>query len=496
MELTGPAEGMERSYEEIITVLEKMGISATDLAYRGSDRYMPAADSPVESEGAERIIEAALSDDERVLFVVAIGAVTNVASALLMAPEIAARMVVTWTSGYPTSTDLSNQPSLNLVQDPHASRLLYSSGVPLVYLPGFHIGAQLRFSLPEMEAWIKGRGEIGDYLFHLYTNNPIRIQRGITPFPGQSWIIWDLINVAWLIDRSWVPTRTTPTPRLDERLHWRARPDGPLMLEAVGIDRDAIYHDLIVKLDDRERILSGGGPPAPAAPEGTDGVRAAVLLPEGGLEIDERPEPSPGPDQVLVAPRMVGICGSDLHYYKDGRIGDWRILRPHVLGHEFAGVVAGVGSAVDNVEVGDRIAVEPIIPCENCDACDRGIYNVCPNIRFTGSPHTDGALQELVAVPARGAHRLPAGMPFSLGALVEPTSIAVHAVRRSGLTEGDTVMIVGAGPIGLLILAVARAHGAGAVYCTDLNQGRLDLATATGCDGCYQRGRVGPHRDP
>ena len=217
-------------------------------------------------------------------------------------------------------------------------------------------------------------------------------------------------------------------------------------------------------------------------------MRAAVLLPEGGLEIDERPEPSPDPDQVLVAPRMVGICGSDLHYYKDGRIGDWRILQPHVLGHEFAGVVTEVGSAVDNVEVGDRIAVEPIIPCENCDACHRGIYNVCPNIRFTGSPHTDGALQEVVAVPARGAHRLPAGMPFSLGALVEPTSIAVHAVRRSGLSEGDTVMIVGAGPIGLLILAVARAHGAGAVYCTDLSQGRLDLATQLGATAAINVG--------
>lgn len=256
LELTGPAEGMELSYEEIITVLHKMGLGADGLVYRGSDRYMPDADTPVESEGAERIIEAALSDDERVLFVVAIGAVTNVASALLMAPEIAARMVVTWTSGYPTWADLSNRPSLNLVQDPHASRLLFSSGVPLVYLPGYHIGAQLRFSLPEMERWIRGKGEIGDYLHHLYTNNPIRIQRGVTTFPGQSWIIWDLINVAWLIDRDWVPTRSTPTPRLDEGLYWRPRPDGPLMLEAVGIDRDSIYHDLIVKLDDREQILS------------------------------------------------------------------------------------------------------------------------------------------------------------------------------------------------------------------------------------------------
>ncbi|MDE0169930.1 MAG: nucleoside hydrolase [bacterium] len=269
LELTGPAEGMELSYEEIITVLDKMGLGADGLVYRGSDRYMPAADTPVQSEGAERIIEAALADDERVLFVVAIGAVTNVASALLMAPEIAGRMVVTWTSGYPTWTDLSNRPSLNLVQDSHASRLLFSSGVPLVYLPGYHIGAQLRFSLPEMEAWIEGQGEIGDYLFHLYTNNPIRIQRGITPFPGQSWIIWDLINVAWLIDRSWVPTRATPTPRLDESLRWRARPDGPLILEAVGIDRDAIYHDLIVKLADRERILSVGTAAAGASGGGS-----------------------------------------------------------------------------------------------------------------------------------------------------------------------------------------------------------------------------------
>ena len=212
-------------------------------------------------------------------------------------------------------------------------------------------------------------------------------------------------------------------------------------------------------------------------------MKAAVLLPEGGLEIEDRPAPSPAPEEILIAPRYVGICGSDLHYYKDGRIGDWRILHRHVLGHEFAGVVAGLGSGVDNVEVGDRVAIEPIIPCGNCDACDRGLYNVCPHIRFTGSPHTDGALQELVTVRAGSAHRLPPGMSLGLGALVEPTSIAVHAVRRSGLREGDSVMIVGAGPIGLLILAVARAYGAGSVYCTDLNRGRLALGDRLGATG-------------
>ena len=217
-------------------------------------------------------------------------------------------------------------------------------------------------------------------------------------------------------------------------------------------------------------------------------MRAAVLHPGGGLAIEERPAPSPGPGQILVAPRLVGICGSDLHYYQDGRIGDWRILRPHVLGHEFTGVVAEVGPQVDSAAVGDRIAVEPIIPCGGCGACRRGLYNVCPHIRFTGSPHTDGALQELVAVPARGVHHLPAGMPSTLGALVEPTSIAVHAVRRSGLRPGETVMIIGAGPIGLLILAAARAYGAGAVYSTDLDQSRLDIAAELGAAGTVDAG--------
>lgn len=255
LEFVTPARGMELSYREIHTVYEKLGLSAAGSAHRGADRYMTAPDVPVESEGARRIIEAALADEERPLFVAAIGCVTNVASALLMAPEIAARMVVTWTSGYPTWTDFSNRPSLNLVQDPHASRLLFDSGVPLVYLPGYHIGVQLRFSGPEMERWVAGKGAIGDYLHHLYTHNPIHAQRGIRPFPGQSWVIWDLINVAWLLERDWVPCRTARTPRLGEDLRWRPRPDGPLMMEACEIDRDAIFKDLIAKLDDQDRIL-------------------------------------------------------------------------------------------------------------------------------------------------------------------------------------------------------------------------------------------------
>ena len=221
-------------------------------------------------------------------------------------------------------------------------------------------------------------------------------------------------------------------------------------------------------------------------------MRAACLLPGGGIEIRERPAPSPGPGQVLVAPGLVGICGSDLHYYKDGRIGTWRVRRPHVLGHEFAGVVTELGEGVGGTRVGDHIAVEPIVPCEACDACRRGVYNLCPRMRFTGSPHTDGALQDLVAVPARGAHSLPEGMDSGLGALVEPTSIAVHSVRRGDVQPGETVLIIGAGPIGLLILAVALAYGAGAVHSTDLDDGRLALAADLGATTTVNVGGLEP----
>ena len=377
------------------------------------------------ARGARRIVEAALADDERVLHIAAIGAVTNIASALLMAPEIAARMVVTWTSGYPTWTGLGNRPSLNLVQDPHASRLLFDSGVPMVYLPGFHVGAQLRFSLPEMEAWIRGKGEIGDYLFHLYTNNPIHIQRGVEPFPGQSW--GDLgPHQHRVADRP-------PLGAYQGDGHSPAR--RPALLEAARrragdarSGRRGSGCDL--PRPDRQTRRPGENPG-----RGRRRMRAAVLHPGGGLAMEDRPAPSPGPGQILVAPRLVGICGSDLHYYQGRphrRLAD--PPGPHVLGHEFTGVVAEVGPQVDSAAVGDRIAVEPIIPCGGCGACRRGLYNVCPHIRFTGSPHTDGALQELVAVPARGAHHLPAGMPSTLGAWSSPHPS--RCMRSAGAGSG------------------------------------------------------------
>jgi purine nucleosidase len=248
LELVGPDEGMERSFDEICRILAKLDRPADGLVHRGSASYMPDADVPVTSDGARRIIESALAPAESPLYVLAIGCVTDVASALLLEPAIAPRIVVVWTSGYPTSVTRSNQASLNLVQDRHASRLLFDSGVPLVYLPGFHVGAQLRISLPEIQKNVRGHGAIGDYLFELYTHNPIHTQRAITDLSGRTWVMWDLINVAWIIEPSWVPTDLVPTPTLDADLAWVPRPDAPLMREAFAVDRDEIFRDLYRKL--------------------------------------------------------------------------------------------------------------------------------------------------------------------------------------------------------------------------------------------------------
>lgn len=209
-------------------------------------------------------------------------------------------------------------------------------------------------------------------------------------------------------------------------------------------------------------------------------MKAAVYYPEQGIQVDERDMPQLDDDKLLVKVAAAGICGSDMHYYKDGHIGEWWIRQPHVLGHEFSGTVAAIGSQVEGFSVGDRVAIEPIIPCETCHACHAGLYNLCTNLRFTGSPHTDGAFQEYVMTRPRFTHIIPDNMSLKQAALVEPTSIAVHAVRQSAMQLGDSVAVIGAGPIGLLTLAVALASGAAATYISDLDDFRLKKAEQIG----------------
>jgi hypothetical protein len=262
LEFVDPEEGMELSVEEIGRVMAKLGISGDGLVFRGSPSYMTAIDRPVESEGARRIVECAMDSwSDGPIYVLALGCLTNVASALLMEPELARRAVVVWTSGYPTWVTRSNRPSLNLVQDPWAARAVLEGGVPLVYLPGYYVGAQLRLSLPDVETHVKGRGDIGDYLHHLYTHNPLHMQRAIRDLYARTWVMWDMINVAWAIEPRWVPSDMVPTPRLDGDLCWVPDddPSSP-MRQAHAVDRDAIFRDFFRKLDAQDSILQRSSP--------------------------------------------------------------------------------------------------------------------------------------------------------------------------------------------------------------------------------------------
>lgn len=244
-----PDEGMELSYQEILKVFDLMDEDASGLVHRGSADYLTSLDDPIKSDAAQFIVERAMADDERPLYVAAIGCVTNIASAMLIEPEIVNRIVVLWTSSYPSWVKLSNLPSLNLMQDPLASQLLFDSGVPHVYLPGYYVGEQLKLSLPDMEQWVKGKGKIGDYLYHLYTHNPIYDMFGIYDHFARTWVIWDLINFAWLLNPDWVPTQLVKSPILTDDLYWQQDDTRHLMLEAYQCDRDAIFRDLFAKLD-------------------------------------------------------------------------------------------------------------------------------------------------------------------------------------------------------------------------------------------------------
>ena len=248
-----PDEGMELSYREILRIYEKLGLEPDGIVFRGTPGYLPSFDEPTASPAVERIISRALEPSDRPLYLVAIACLSNLASALLLAPEITRNLVVVWTSAYPSCAPHKNGDSLNLVQDKLASQLLFECGVAHVYLPGFHVGAQLRISLPEMEDWIRGKGAIGDYLYHLYTHNPIHAQRGVTDIAWRTWIIWDMINIAWLINPDWVPSALRRAPSLDDDFMWRHPENRHLMREAHDVNRDAIFHNLYVKLEQAAR---------------------------------------------------------------------------------------------------------------------------------------------------------------------------------------------------------------------------------------------------
>lgn len=243
-----PGAGMLRSREEVVRIFDRVGLNPQGRVFAGSDGYLESPMQARRSSAVDHLIALARScAEDQPLYVVALGCVTNIASALLLAPDIVDRIVVVWTSGYPSHAPHVND-SFNLEQDLAASRLLLDSGVPHVYLPGFHVGAQLRLSLAEVERYIRGRRAIGDYLHELFTHNPLWSILDIDTGQPYSWVIWDVVCIAWLLNPRWVPSELVPTPRLGDDGRWRADSGRHLMREGYAVQRDAIFNDFFSRL--------------------------------------------------------------------------------------------------------------------------------------------------------------------------------------------------------------------------------------------------------
>jgi L-iditol 2-dehydrogenase len=218
-------------------------------------------------------------------------------------------------------------------------------------------------------------------------------------------------------------------------------------------------------------------------------MKVAVMVEAGQIEIQERPMPIPKENEVLIKTKHVGICGSDLHFFKDGRIGSWVIEPPHVLGHEPAGEVFEVGANVKNVKKGDLVSVEPGIPCWECDFCREGNYNICRDVVFMSVPGVDGAFAEYMISPANLVYKLPEGIGTLEGALIEPLAVGFHAVNQSGAVVGQSATIIGAGCIGLMVLLALKARGISEIYV--VHRGRKDkIAMELGASGTIDTSQV------
>ncbi|MFD1643972.1 NAD(P)-dependent alcohol dehydrogenase [Halohasta litorea] len=221
-------------------------------------------------------------------------------------------------------------------------------------------------------------------------------------------------------------------------------------------------------------------------------MQACALTDVGEFTHIERERPDVASDEVLVRINRVGICGSDIHYYQHGENSGNVVEFPHVLGHESAGTIVEVGEAVQSVAPKDRVAIEPGLSCGECSYCGNDTYHLCKNMEYMSSPPTDGALVEYVAWPEDFVYKLPESVSLREGALAEPLSVAIHACERAGISEGDSVLVTGGGPIGQLVAEVALAHGAEDLVLTDIVDSKLRLAEQRGVDHAVNVGTDDP----
>lgn len=215
-------------------------------------------------------------------------------------------------------------------------------------------------------------------------------------------------------------------------------------------------------------------------------MKSCVIYGPRNLRLEEEPLPEPGSGMIRLKTGAVGICGSDIHYYQVGRVGDAILTEPLTPGHEIAGVVDAIAPDVTGFKIGDRVVVNPSDECCVCSWCKEGRQNLCPDLKYYGSaarnPHVQGLMREFPLVQARQCIPIDAGVPMSQAACVEPLAIALHAVRRAGNLLGKRVFVCGAGPVGCLIAAVARINGAEEIIISDLEEFPLEHALELGAD--------------
>jgi L-iditol 2-dehydrogenase len=220
-----------------------------------------------------------------------------------------------------------------------------------------------------------------------------------------------------------------------------------------------------------------------AATFGSGDMKSMQLVARERVELRWMPDPAePGPGEVTVRVRAVGLCGSDLHYYLEGGCAGYPAVYPMVLGHEPAGEVIAAGAGVEHLRPGVRVAIEPAITCGHCEYCLRGRHNLCENVRFMGGLQIPGLLREYATIPANNAAAIPPGMSYPEATVIEPLAVILHAMELTRLEPGETVAVMGAGPIGLLSVAMARLGGAGKVIVADRIAPRLSLAREMGAD--------------
>jgi L-iditol 2-dehydrogenase len=210
-------------------------------------------------------------------------------------------------------------------------------------------------------------------------------------------------------------------------------------------------------------------------------MKAAFLNTEKELYFDDIPVPVPEIDEVLIKLKYTGICGSDLHYYREGRVGDNIILAPHILGHESSGEIVEIGKNVKNINIGDNVTFEPGVPCLECELCRSGRYNLCDKMQFLGAPPYYGTFREFISHKALFTYRLPENVDLKSAALIEPLAVGFNSLSKLKVQPGQKLVITGAGPIGIMAMIVALAMGAH-VTITDVDSYRLQLALSLGAD--------------